>query len=82
MPQNNPVVDSLNYSEGVHVGQVDFDEVCFEDIEDDDLFWFSNSSNSDLNHAFRKIDENSAEDTRVRSITTGINIRTIVYQKT
>ena len=82
MPQNNPVVDSLNYSEGVHVGQVDFDEVCFEDIEDDDLFWFSNSPNSDLNHAFRKTDESTALDTRNEQITESIGNRTVVYQKT
>ena len=54
----------------------------FEAIEDGDLFWFSDNPNSDQNHAFRKIDEDNAEDTRTGHIANNINIRRTVYQKT
>ena len=81
MPQNDPVVDSLDYSESVNFGQVEFDEMRFEDIDEDDLFWFSNNPNSNLNNAFRKINETSGMNTRSGIITEDINIKTIIYQK-
>ena len=65
MPQNDPVTDSLDYGAGAStVGRVEFDNMNFEDIDESDLFWFSDNPNSNQNHAFRKLDENRAEDTR------------------
>ena len=80
MPKNDPASDK--YTGGAGVTLVEFDDMNFEDIEDGDLFWFSDNPNSDQNHAFRKIDEDNAEDTRTGHIANNINIRRTVYQKT
>ena len=81
MPRNDPATDSLNYAGASGVSSVDFDELLFEEIEEGDLFWFSDSPNSDINHAFRKTDESTASNTRSQRITEGIGNRTTVYQK-
>ena len=54
----------------------------YEDVEEDDLFWLTNSPNSAVNHAYRKIDETRGANTRNGTITENIGKRTIVYQKT
>ena len=82
MPQNDPALDAINYGGAARFGTVEFDTVLFEDIEESDLFWFSDNINSDINHAFRKLDNTSAMDTRNRTLTENINVRRKVYQKT
>ena len=83
MSQNDPITDSLDYGAGAgNVGMTEFDNMNFEDIEESDLFWFSDNQNSNQNHAFRKLNENSAEDTRTGFIANGIDKYRKVYQKT
>tara|TARA_Y100000310_G_C20516812_1_gene731586 strand:+ start:187 stop:435 length:249 start_codon:yes stop_codon:yes gene_type:complete len=81
MPANDPATDSLNYGGAPGVTQVEFEETLFEDVEDGDIFWFSNSANSNENHAFRRLDGTSAMDTRNRTVTESIDSRLEVYQK-
>jgi len=81
MPQNDPATDSINYAGSAGVGIREFDDMNFEDIEEGDLFWFSDNTNSDQNHAFRKISDISAEDTRTGFLANDIKIRRTVYQK-
>jgi len=81
MPQNDPATDTINYAGIPGTSSVDFDKLLYEEIEEGDLFWFSDSSNSDINHAFRKIDGSTASNTRTEQITESIGHRTIVYQK-
>jgi len=82
MPANDPVTDSLNYAGAPGITSIDFEEMLFEEIEESDLFWFSNKSVGESNPAFRKIDDNSALNTRSRIIRDNIGIRSTVYQKT
>ena len=81
MPENDPATDNLNYAGVSLVGTADFDVMNYEDVEDDDLFWFSNSPNSDDNAAFRKQDEISAMNTKTRQIANNIDKYLRVYQK-
>ena len=81
MPENDPATDSLDYAGVSLVGSADFDSMKYEDIEDDDLFWFSDSPNSDENVAFRKIDETSSMNTRTRQVANDIDKYLRVYQK-
>ena len=81
MAVNDPVTDSLNYGGAAGVTSLDFEEALFEDIEDGDIFWFSNSANSNKNHAFRRLDGTSAQDTRDRTISENINNKLKIYQK-
>ena len=82
MPQNDPATDSINYASSIGVGRVEFDSMNFEDIEESDLFWFSDNQNSDQNHAFRKINENNAEDTRTGYIANKVDRFRTVYHTT
>ena len=82
MPQNNPASDNINYVNLSGVDSVEFDEHLFEDIEEGDLFWFNENADPNSNHAFRKINESEAQDTRTRRGMYGIALRTTVYQKT
>ncbi len=82
MPQNDPASDSINYADSTGVGIVEFDNMNFEDIEDGDLFWFSDNPNSNANHAFRKLSELSAMDTKNQQVVDNIEYRLKVYQKT
>ena len=82
MPQNDPATDSINYAHSVGIGIIEFDSMLFEDIEESDLFWFSDSQNSDQNHAFRKLSNSTAMDTKNRNAVNNIEYRTKVYQKT
>ena len=81
MPENDPATDSLDYAGVSLVGSTDFDSMNYEDIEDDDLFWFSDSPNSDENVAFRKINETSSMNTRTRQVANDIDKYLRVYQK-
>jgi len=82
MPQNDPASDSINYASSVGVGRVEFDSMNFEDIEESDLFWFSDNQNSNQNHAFRKLSESTAMDTKNQGVVDNIKYRLKVYQKT
>ena len=82
MPANDPVTDSLNYAGAPGILSIDFEEMLFEEIEESDLFWFSNKSVGESNPAFRKIDDTSALNTRSRIIRDNIGVRSTVYQKT
>ena len=82
MPQNNPASDNINYATLSGVDSPDFDEHLFEDIEEGDLFLFNESTDPNGNHAFRKINESEAQDTRTRRGMYGIAPRSTVYQKT
>ena len=82
MPQNDPATDSINYASSIGVGRVEFDSMNFEDIEESDLFWFSDNQNSNQNHAFRKIDENTAVDTRSGYVAEKVDRLRNIYQKT
>ena len=81
MAQNNPAADSINYVDLSGVNSSDFDEMLFEDIQEGDLFWFNTDSDSNVNHAFRKINDEEAMDTKTRRGMFGIALRTAVYQK-
>jgi hypothetical protein len=81
MSQNNPAADNINYVNLSGVDSADFDEYLFEDVEDGDLFWFNESTNPNGNHAFRKINESEAQDTKTRRGMYGIKPRLTVYQK-
>tara|TARA_Y100000310_G_scaffold17548_1_gene17335 strand:+ start:863 stop:1111 length:249 start_codon:yes stop_codon:yes gene_type:complete len=82
MPQNDPATDSINYASAANVGMTEFDQMNFEDIEESDLFWFSDNPNSDQNHAFRKVNENTAVNTRTGYVAESIDKFRIIYQKT
>ena len=82
MPENDPITDKLDYGGAPLVGSTDFDKMKFADIEEDDLFWFSDDSNSDANPAFRKVDETSAMNTKTRQTVNDIGHHSSVYQKT
>tara|TARA_A100001201_G_scaffold45540_1_gene46405 strand:+ start:345 stop:572 length:228 start_codon:yes stop_codon:yes gene_type:complete len=72
---NNPTEDMYNPP---GIGQNDFDEFRFDDIEQDDLFWLK-SSNGD-NPSYRKMN-----DTQGYNVTTGIvedfDRMRVVYQR-
>ena len=74
---NNPVDDRYNPPGS---GQNDFDEVMFEEVEDEDLFWL-NTSNGDNNPPYRKINENQGHNTR-DGIVRDFERRQIVFQRT
>ena len=82
MAQNDPAVDNINYSGAMGLNQIEFDIMKFEDIEESDLFWFSDNPNSNQNHVFRKVNENTAQDTRNGYIAKNIDKFMTVYQKT
>ena len=82
MPQNDPATDAINYASAANVGMTEFDQMNFEDIEESDLFWFSDNPNSDQNHAFRKVNENTAVNTRTGYVAESIDKFRIIYQKT
>ena len=81
MPQNDPVVDSLNYGGIPGVGGNDFDTAVFDDVEEGDLFWLTNNPNSDENHALRKLSETTALDTRTQAMVENLKIKQSIYLK-
>ena len=82
MPQNDPAVDSLNYGGMSGVRGADFDAVTFDDVEEGDLFWLTDSSNSHENHALRKVSETTAFDTRTQVLIENLKRNQSIYQKT
>jgi len=78
---NDPALDAVNYGGVTGVTEREFEEQIYEDIEEDDLFWLTNSQNSSINHAHRKIDNLSAMNTRTRELKTGLKANTTVYQQ-
>ena len=57
---NNPVDDRYNPP---GIGQNDFDEIRFDEIEDEDLFWL-NQSVGDNNPPYRKMNDKQGYNTR------------------
>jgi|TARA_Y100000310_G_C20109077_1_gene546271 hypothetical protein len=78
MARNDPMRDGI-WSETPGIGP-DFEEMLFEDIENDDLFWLTDR-NTDANHAHRKIDEYTALELRGQNIVS-LGARQTIYQKT
>ena len=74
---NNPAEDNYNPP---GIGQNDFDEFRFEDIEDEDLFWL-NQRNGDGNPAFRKMNESQGYNTKT-SIVQDFQRMQVVFQRT
>ena len=74
---NNPVDDRYNPP---GIGQNDFDEVRFDEIEDEDLFWL-NQSVGDNNPPYRKMSAKQAHNTR-DDIVYDFNYNQVVYQRT
>jgi len=46
----------------------DFEQFRFSDINVHELFWFSDDTNSNINHAYRKINETQGQNTKTREI--------------
>ena len=61
------------------IGQNDFDEHRFEDIEDEDLFWL-NQQNSDSNAAYRKMNDTQGYNTKT-GIVENFQRMQIVFQR-
>tara|TARA_Y100000310_G_scaffold316582_1_gene368481 strand:- start:909 stop:1151 length:243 start_codon:yes stop_codon:yes gene_type:complete len=80
MPKNDPVSDVYSGGEGTAV--VEFDEISFDEMEEGELFWFSESANDMQNNAFRKLNDSNAENTRTGQTEVISNSRLTVYQKT
>ena len=76
MPTNDSVEDRYNPP---GIGQNDFDEILFEEIEDEDLFWL-NTTNGDNNPPFRKINTKQGHNTRT-GIVKDFERRQIVFQR-
>ena len=57
---NNPVDDRYNPP---GIGQNDFDEVRFDEIEEEDLFWL-NQSTGDNNPPYRKMNDTQGYNTK------------------
>ena len=78
MPNNDHTQDLYN-PPGTNTN--DWDEMRFGDIDTSDLFWLRNdTTNGEINHCHRKLDESSAQNTQTRQV---INIQsnTQVFQK-
>lgn len=78
---NNPASDSLGFSDTPGVTGPDWDSMVFDDIDEGDLFWFTNIHSSNENHAYRKLSDSTAQNTRNRSVIDNINRNKAVYQK-
>jgi len=79
MADNNPAGDNV-WTNTPDAGVIEFDSMPFDDVEVGDLIWLVNILSTE-NHAYRKVDDVMAMDTRTRKIV-NIQSRTIVYQKT
>ena len=73
---NNPVDDRYNPP---GIGQNDFDQVRFDEIEDEDLFWL-NQSTGDNNPPYRKMNNKQAHNTR-DGIVYDFEYNKIVFQR-
>ena len=72
---NNPTEDMYNPP---GIGQNDFDEFRFDDIEQDDLFWLK-SSNGD-NPSYRKMNDTQGYNTKTGIVEDFDRMR-VVYQR-
>tara|TARA_Y100000310_G_scaffold334833_1_gene415485 strand:- start:97 stop:330 length:234 start_codon:yes stop_codon:yes gene_type:complete len=61
------------------VSQTDFEEIRFNEIDSDDLFWLNQNPNGDVNHVHRKISDGEAMNLKTGVTSTFKNI--YVYQK-
>ena len=77
MATNNPAQDRYDPPPITHT---DFDTSKFSEIENDELFWLNNQGTNN-NHAFRKINEAQAMNTKTRQIN-NFQRNTVIYQKT
>ena len=73
---NNPADDRYNPP---GIGQNDFDEVRFDEIEDEDLFWL-NQNTGDNNPPYRKMNDNQGHNTRT-GIVEDFGRMQMVYQR-
>ena len=62
------------------IGQNDFDRVRFDEVEDDDLFWLTQSTAMD-NAPYRKLNERQGYNTKT-SIVADFGLRQEVFQRT
>ena len=75
---NNPANDRYNPP---GIGQNDFDEVRFDEIEDEDLFWLNQSAGPD-NPPYRKLgDKGMAANTRTGIVEGPFKWNQIVFQR-
>ena len=61
------------------VSRTDFEEIRFNEVDSDDLFWLDQNPNGDVNHVHRKISDREAMDLKTGVTSTFKNI--FVYQK-
>lgn len=59
---------------------VDFEYFRFSEVPVGELVWFSDDPNPDLNHAYRKLDEGKAMDTKTQTVHS-IDRKAHSYQK-
>lgn len=76
MAVNDPAQD---YRKAPPAGQIEFEQLLFDDILEGDLFW-QTDQNASTNHAYRKLTETTAQDTRTQLVY-DVTARQIVYQK-
>jgi len=74
---NNPAQDRYN-PRGINVP--DFDYIRFSEVSIGELVWFSDDPNPNLNHAYRKLTETTALDTKTQTVH-NIAINANSYQK-
>ena len=79
MANNDPAADG-DWTKTPPTGYREFDNMLFEEIDNDDLLWLT-ASGGDSNHVHRKLDDNTALDLKTQT-TVPIGQRTVVYQKT
>ena len=78
MPDNNMAQDTYNPPA---TNTNDWDSTTFSDIDTSDLFWLRNdTTNGEINHCHRKLDESSAQNTQTRQVV-DIQSNTKVFQK-
>ena len=79
MPNTNtdPYPNQDRYDASSNV--TSFDSMPFSDVETNELFWL-NTELTNTNHAFRKLNENQALNTKTQKVH-NIGTRTVTYQK-
>tara|TARA_Y100000593_G_scaffold9906_1_gene17946 strand:+ start:2821 stop:3054 length:234 start_codon:yes stop_codon:yes gene_type:complete len=74
---NNQAEDRYNPPSST---DIDFDQLKFRDVPEEELYWPNNTLNWKSNTAHRKIDENTGMNTKTREVVS-VPLDTIVYQK-
>ena len=78
MPDNNHTQDLYNPPA---TNTNDWDTTTFSDIDTSELFWLRNdTTNGEINHCHRKLDENEAQNTKTREVIS-IQGNTKIFQK-